>query len=141
MGTQASIDIKLALQIDLIAIIKNLSCDLWRFDVEESISYLSIGDKDYDWKFKPKSEVKFVLETLETKLKNSEIIGVSIYNLNIDSGFLFHYYPQSNSIMLLLNIRRLKINDTRFTNFSAYLTEIFKIIPDYQIGNIICEDV
>lgn len=141
MGTQSSIDIKLVTQIDLINILKGLSYDLWRFDVGESISYLPIGDKDFDWKFLPKNEVKSVLEIIETKLKNSEMIGVSIYNLNIDSGFLVHYYPQSNSIMLLLNINRLKIRGTRFTNFSSYLTEIFKIIPDYQIGNIICEDV
>lgn len=69
------------------------------------------------------------------------MIGLSIYNLNIKSGFLFHYYPESNTIMLLLNIYRLKIVGTRFTDFSPYLIEIFKLISESQIESIVCEDV
>lgn len=141
MGIQSSIDIKLIGHIDLIHILRNLPDDLWKFDIEESIKYLPVGDTDFDWEFVPKTTLESVLNIIETKFHNSETIGLSIYNLNIKSGFLFHFFPESNTIMLLLNIYRLKIVATRFTNFSLYLSEILKIIPQHQIVSIVCEDI
>lgn len=140
MSLQSSIDIKLTGAINLVNMLRGLSSDLWKFDIDGSISYLPIQDKEYNWEYALKSDFEIILNIIETKFHNSESIGLSIYNLNINSGFLFHFFPDSNTIMLLISFYRIKIPETRFTDFSPYLIEILKIIPEDEITSITCID-
>ncbi|WP_435353257.1 hypothetical protein [Emticicia sp. SJ17W-69] len=140
MGLQSSIDIKLINNFGLIQFIESLSLHQWSLIHDDSILYLPKNDIDFNWNSVKKEDYDLVLNTIKIKLTKKETIGVSMYHLDIKSGFLFHYFPQTNKIMILLTYNRIKISNTKFTDFTIYLKEIYKIISQDEIEYIVCQD-
>jgi len=140
MGMQSSIDITLNNPFDLNKFLGLITNYHWTLTYNNSITYLPENDLDFDWEIVKSSDYDMIINILERKKNKLETVGFSMYHSYLHTGFLFHYFPQSNKLMLLLTYDRIKIGTTRFTNFTIYLEEIYKIINQDEIESITCQD-
>lgn len=128
MGLQASIEISYSINLNLINFLKLLFEKEWHCNDYNKITFLA--NEDFDWKSESLDNYDFILDSLNKRFTNNEIIGIALLNKN-NIGGLFHFLPGKKEVMILLNINREKVFGTNLTNYSFY-SEILLTV----LGNI-----
>ncbi|MCX4025765.1 hypothetical protein H0A36_07010 [Endozoicomonas sp. SM1973] len=131
MSRQVSIDITLVSKETRVNIIKRLISNGWTFSYYGEVSYLPIGDEDFDWCYERLNN-KQTLKLLSEKEEAEELIGVVLTWQNTDVGgeILFNL---DLSMSFVVSINRKTIgNCNSVTDMNWYLT---KIIPFLESAN------
>jgi hypothetical protein len=129
MGLQASIDITYSKEIELESFIRSLINIGWNINDYDRITYLT--NDDFDWESTDLIKEEFIMQLMLERFKNNEIVGITLTLSNL-TGCLFHFMPGRNEVMILLNINRVKFNETLLTDYTFYINNLYPILKDYS---------
>ncbi len=127
MGLQASIDITFSAEVNFSIIINKLQNFGWSINDQNKITYLD--NEDFNWERNELIDIETIQNRLNERFINNKIIGIALSLPNLRGG-LFHFLPGKNKIMILVNINRLKISGTHFTDYTFYLKKLQPVIKN-----------
>lgn len=125
MGLQASIDISYSKNIDIKSYVETLFNIGWSIDDNGKITYLT--NDDFEWENEELNKKDLIINLLYERFSSNKISGFAL-KLPNSSGGLFHFLPEKNEVMILLNINRIKLKETEFTDYSFYLDKLYSVI-------------
>jgi len=135
MSHLASIDIKYSQKPQISIIVNQLLENSWNCNDYGKLTYLD--NDDYDWKNESLIHEKTIISLLDKRNQDNHIVGICLlHQTSLGGQFLF--LPDNETISILLNINRLKIPNSSFTDFTHYIKLLKPILNDCPY--IICED-
>ncbi len=127
MGLQASIDLSYPNEINFDTFIESMVNCGWSINDNKRITYLA--NDDFDWKNDDLNKQELIKKILFDRFLNNKIVGIAL-TLQNSTGGLFHFLPCKKEIMILLNINRVKLIDTQFTDYTFYINKLYPVIKD-----------
>lgn len=139
MSSQSSISIRFQRTFRTEQVLDCLLENGWTYDDYGVITYLPLHDKNFNWTSLELGQFDQFQTVLNRKVAYNEIVGIALIHNSLKSGGLFHFNQQQNEIMILLSINRIKIGVSDLSDFSLYMTELFKSLPS-EIAMLNCTD-
>ncbi|PBI83248.1 hypothetical protein BSF41_46020 [Flavobacterium sp. ACN2] len=127
MGLQASIQISYSIDLDVIDFLNLLFEKEWHYNDYNKITFLV--NNDFDWEIESIDNYDLILDSLDKRFTNNEIIGIALLNKN-NIGGLLHFLPGKKEVMILLNINREKVSGTNLTNYSFYSEMLLTVLDN-----------
>jgi hypothetical protein len=137
MSVSASIDFKFS-SINLTNLISQLITTGWNFNDYGKISYLPIGDTDFDWEREELMSIEKIMIILKTKEVKKETLGIVLLWKDEGIGIVFNGFPKENSVSLLLSINRKIIASTELTDFTWYLERLRLSFQSQNLETVTC---
>ena len=101
--------------------------DGWSISYDGVISFLPLGDVDYNWTIVSEIKENEVNSILRSKIAADELIGVSLVHKESIRGFLVLFSASFSEIIFSADINRKEIEGTDVTDFSWYLKRIIPV--------------
>lgn len=139
MSVDSGIIISYAKKCHSINIIENLLQIGWTINDGGHISYLPLGDDDFNWQYAELSDWEAVKAVLFQKEQANELIGICLTFEDTNIGFSVLFMSDRLSIILSTIINRVTIAGSRTTDFSWYLNRLTILINNY-VTAIECRD-
>jgi len=137
MSTSASIDFKFS-SINLVNLISELITAGWNLNDYGKISYLPIGDIDFDWESEELMSIEKVINILKTKEVKKETLGIVLLWKDEGIGIVLNGFPKENTVSLLLSINRKVIASTQLTDFTWYLERLSLSFQSQNVETVAC---
>jgi hypothetical protein len=107
-------------------LIKGLLSNGWNLNYNGMVSYLPLGDEDFNWCSDKLDEKDKIFHIIQDKIQNQELIGIILTWKNTGIGVDTLFYPSLSILSFGMYINRKCINHVDVTDFTWYLE---KMIP------------
>ena len=100
----------------------------WTLNYYGKISYLPLGDTDFDWHYASMDEKYKIIDILKNKINNQELVGIVITWNDTNIGINALFYPFLDKLIFNIDINRKTISSLDITDFTWYIEKLIPVI-------------